>query len=229
MSEAARELVATACRVLEANGHADYVWGHVSLRDEENRGFWMKPAGFGFDEVGPEDVILVDFDGTVIEGDRKRHSEWPIHAELMLKDPSINSVVHTHPPHAIALAARGEELLPVSHAGTLFTPPSVPRFDLTANLILTPELGRALAATVGEARVAFMVNHGIVAAGGSVQEAVARAVLLEKACDQQLKITSPGVTPSFPSAEESLEKRGTVWPPSHIDALWEYLVRRLQR
>jgi L-fuculose-phosphate aldolase len=229
MTDASRALIATACHVLEANGHADYVWGHVSLRDPDRRGFWMKPAGLGFDEVTPEDVILVDFDGNVLEGTRPRHSEWPIHAELMRKDARIGSVVHTHPPYAIALAARNEELRPISHAGTLFTPPSVPRFDMTANLILTSELGQELARVVGDTRVAFMVNHGIVTAGTTIQESVARAILLEKACQQQLVASVSDADMVYPDEPASLAKRGTVWPPEHLESLWDYLVRKVTR
>src|SRR6202012_428746 len=54
-----RELVAPGCRILGANGHDDYVWGHVSARDPEGRGVWMKGSAFGFDEITGEQVILV--------------------------------------------------------------------------------------------------------------------------------------------------------------------------
>ena len=54
-----REQVALGCRILGANGHDDYVWGHVSVRDPEGRGAWMKASTFGFDEITTEHVILV--------------------------------------------------------------------------------------------------------------------------------------------------------------------------
>lgn len=223
--ESARRIVADACRVLHANGHADYVWGHVSARDAGGRGFWMKGAGLGLDEVRPQDVILVSFDGQVLEGDRARHSEWPIHAEILLARDDVGGVVHTHPPHAIALAAAGLSLLPVSHAGTLFSPPDVPRFDITANLVLDQPLGAELARVLGQQHAAFLVNHGIVTAGASLPDAVARAVLLEDACRQQLLVENTGHPPLAPEPAESLAKRATVWPPAHLTALWDYLLR----
>ena len=61
-----RELVALSCRILGANGHDDFVWGHVSARDPGGRGVWMKAATFGFEEVRADDVILVGFDGEVL-------------------------------------------------------------------------------------------------------------------------------------------------------------------
>jgi L-fuculose-phosphate aldolase len=223
----ARRLIVQACRVLKANGHDDYIWGHVTVRDEAGRGVWMKPSGMGFEEVFENDVILINHDGVVIDGDRSRHSEWPIHAEIMAAREDVRAVVHTHPPHAIAFAAAGQPLLPLSHAGTLFYPPEVPRFDETSNLVMTKQLGTALAAVLGTENAAFMVNHGIVTAGASLQEAVVRAVLLEKACQQQLLALQAGSPLVWPDADAARDKRSTVWPPAHLDALWEYLVRTL--
>src|ERR1017187_6490094 len=222
-----RRLVVQACRVLNANGHNDYIWGHVAIRDEAGRGVWMKPSGVGFEEVRENHVILIDADGVVIEGDQPRHSEWPIHTEIMAARHEICGTVHTHPPHAIALVASGQPLLPLSHAGTLFTPPEMPRFDLTANLVSSKVLGTALADTLGRQNAAFMVNHGIVTAGTSLQEAVVRAVLLEKACHQQLLALQAGTPLTWPDPEAALDKRSTVWSPAHLKALWDYLVRSL--
>ncbi|WP_281289402.1 class II aldolase/adducin family protein [Lacisediminihabitans profunda] len=216
-----------ACRVLKANGHDDYIWGHVTVRDRAGRGMWMKPAGLGFEEVEEDDVILIAGDGEVIVGDRPRHSEWPIHSAIMAARQDVNSVVHSHPPYAIALAAAGHRLLPLAHAGTLFYPPDVPRFDQTSNLILTTELGSSLAEALGSENAMFMVNHGIVTSGASLKDAVVRAVLLEKACQQQLIALQAGAPLISPGPEAAREKRATVWPPAHLDALWDYLVRTL--
>lgn len=145
----------------------------------------------------------------------------------MALNDEIGGVVHTHPPHSIALAAAGLSLRGVSHARTLFTPPDVPRFTLTANLIIDRSLGSALAQVLGHQRAAFMVNHGIVTAGATLQEAVVRAVLLEKACSQQLLASQAGTDLTWPDDEASLAKRETVWPPAHVEALWDFLVRTL--
>jgi ribulose-5-phosphate 4-epimerase/fuculose-1-phosphate aldolase len=74
-----REQVAVGCRILAATGHDDFVWGHVSARDPEGRGVWMKASTFGFEEITAERVILVGFDGKVLAGEHPRHVEWPAH------------------------------------------------------------------------------------------------------------------------------------------------------
>lgn len=223
-----RQLVATGCRVLSTNGHDDYVWGHLSVRDPDGRGVWMKGSGFGFEEIQPENVLLVDFDGNILEGEGPRHIEWPIHTEIIAARPDVSAVVHSHPPHSIAIAAADQPLRPISHAGTMFVPPGVPRFDETGNLIVTRELGQAVAAALEGAPALLLVNHGIVAVGSSVQEAVIAAILLEKAAHQQMLTEAAGGVRHWSKDEEALEKRDLVWSPTQRTHMWDYLVRRLE-
>jgi len=228
MSDAIRDLVATSSQVLAATGHGDLIWGHASARDPEGRGVWIKSAEWGLEEVTAERVQLVDGEGAVLEGGGKRHSEYPIHTEIMAARPDVGGVVHTHSPSAVALASTGQPLRPVSHAANYFVPPQVPSFTLTADLILTPELGRSLALTLGEARAVFLVNHGLVAVGPTLQEATVAAVLLERACAQQLLTHAAGGWPTWSPPEESLAKREHIYNDAAVSAVWDYLVRRLR-
>lgn len=223
-----RREVSLGCRILAAEGHDDLVWGHVSARDPDGRGAWMKAAGLGFDEITDDDVILVDRAGAILEGAGPRHIEYPIHTEALAARPDVGAVVHTHAEHAVALAAAGEPLRPVSHAATLFVPPDVPRFTETADLIMTPELGRAVAATLGAEHAIFLVNHGLVTVGADVPDAVVRAVLLERACRVQLKVRGHGGWPTWSPPGEALAKRDSVYPPAARRSVWDYLVRRVE-
>jgi ribulose-5-phosphate 4-epimerase/fuculose-1-phosphate aldolase len=146
---------------------------------------WMKASGWGLEEITPDRVQLVSPSGEVLEGTGGRHSEYPIHTEIMAARADVGGAVHTHSPYAVALAAAGQPLLPVSHAATYFVPPEVPRFTDTADLILTSDLGRRVAASLGSASAVFLVNHGIVTAGPTLQVATVAAVLLERAAHQQ--------------------------------------------
>ena len=128
--------IVTACRVLEAAGQADMVWGHVSIRDPDGRGVWLKGSNLGFDEVTESDVILIDWDGEVLEGTAGRHIEYPIHTEIMARRADVNAVVHTHPLYSIAFAATGWPLKALSHEGSHFVPPDISRFTKTGDLIL---------------------------------------------------------------------------------------------
>ena len=227
MTAAARELVATASRILAAQGHDDLIWGHASVRDPDNRGAWLKAAEWGLGEVTADRVQLVDQSGAVLSGAGARHSEYPIHLEILAARPDVGAVVHTHPPHAVALAAAGVPLLPVSHAANWFVPPQVPRFTATADLILTSDLGKQLAAELGDGDAVFLVNHGIVTVGPDLQSATVRAVILEQACRQQMLTAAYGGWPTWSDPLESHAKRSHIYNPRAVQAVWDYLSRQL--
>jgi L-fuculose-phosphate aldolase len=218
-----RAQVALGCRILGAEDQGDFVWGHLSARAPDGRGVWMKASSWGFDEIGPEQVILVSWDGEVLEGDGRRHLEYPIHTELIRARADVNAVVHTHAPWSVAFAATQEPLRPVSHEGTLFVPPDIARFTKTGDLILTAELGRDLAAAVGDRNAALMVHHGIVTCGPDVPTAVMTAIFLERACRTNIRVLAGGGPKTWSSDEEALAKRAHVYS---AQMAWDYLSRR---
>ncbi|GGN28730.1 hypothetical protein GCM10011609_85140 [Lentzea pudingi] len=227
MSEQIRRLVSLASRVLGASGHRDFIWGHASARDPAGRGVWIKGAGWGLEEVTPDRVHLVDGHGVVVEGTGARHSEYPIHTEIMAARPDVGAVVHTHAPHAVALAAAGLPLRPMSHAANLFVPPDIPRFTATGDLILTRHLGEQVAAQLGDATALFLLHHGIVTVGQDLPAATMAAVLLEQAARQQLLVQQFGGSPTWSDPHESLSKRSNCYSRPALLQAFEYLVRRL--
>jgi len=173
-------LVVKGSRALAAAGQSDMVWGHASVRDPEDRGVWMKSSGWGLEEIDEDKVVLVSPAGEVLYGAGRRHIEYPIHTEIMARRADVGAVVHTHSDAANAFAALDVPLRPISHAGSLFAYPDVPRFTLTGGLISTPELGQALADALGPAPGCLMPQHGLVAAGKDLPGAVMNAVLLDR-------------------------------------------------
>lgn len=220
-------LVSQASRVLGGAGLDDFIWGHASVRDPEGRGAWLKRSGIGLSEITPDDVQLVSRTGEVLQGFGDRHIEYPIHTEIYEARPDVGGVVHIHPPHAVALSATGVELRPVSHQACLFTPPSPPRYDETTDLIRTQALGAGVARSLGERNAVFLVNHGIVAVGPDLQTATVTALLLEEACEQQLRTVGYGGGMIWTNDAEALEKRDRIYSPQAIARVWEYLVRKL--
>ncbi|MDP9417201.1 MAG: class II aldolase/adducin family protein [Actinomycetota bacterium] len=229
MNDELRGLVSLACRVLGEADQGDLIWGHVSARDPEGRGVWMKAAGLGFDEVSPDDVVLVSWDGGVLSGTGSRHAEFPIHTEVMRARGDVGSVIHTHSPAAVALGALGVPLRPISHEANLFVPPDIVRFTSTGDLILTPELGRGVAAALGDRNACLLVNHGVVVVGPDVPAATVTAHLLDRACRMQLTAMAAGGWPTWSPPGESLAKRQHCYPEPLLQGAWEYLVRRLER
>lgn len=218
-------LAVQGSRALAVAGQSDMVWGHASVRDPEGQGAWMKSSGWGFEEVDESRIVLVSPDGGVLRGTGRRHIEYPIHTEIMARRGDVGAVVHTHSDAANAFSALDVPLRPLSHAGSLFSYPDVPRFTLTGGLISTRELGQALAHALGPAPACLMPQHGLVATGKDLPAAVMTALLLDRACRTQLTAMAAGPLARWGSEEDTVAKRAEVWSDSQMQAGWEYLLR----
>lgn len=222
-----QQVVALSSRIMAAAGSGDLIWGHVSARDPQGRGVWLKQASWGLEEITRDRVHLVSPDGNVLIGGGQRHSEYPIHTEIMAARPDVGGVVHVHSRHPVALAAAGVDLLPMSHEANYFEPHGVPRFTQTADLILTPELGRSVASALGPADALFLVNHGVAVVGPDLQTATVAAIVLDRACRQQLLTLGYGGHPSWSGPEESARKHEHIYGGVACHQVWDYLVRQL--
>lgn len=226
MSDESIQAVVSASHVLAETGLNDMVWGHASVRDPDGRGVWMKSSGWGFEEVDSSKVVLVDEFGHVIVGTGRRHLEYPIHTEIVASRPDVRAVVHTHAPALSAFASLDAPLRPISHDAIPFTDPPIPRFTATGALIDSRNLGRALAAELGEANGILMPNHGAVTVGPNIAAAVMHTVLLERACRTALLALAAGGPRIWSDEAEAAHKREQVWSAAQLTAGWEYLRRR---
>jgi L-fuculose-phosphate aldolase len=232
MSVDQREAVVTGCRVLAENGHSDMVWGHLSLRDADGRGIWIKRAGLGFEELAASDIQLVGWNGELIDGEGDVHVECHIHLETLRARPDVGAVVHSHPEAAVTLASTGLPLLPIGHEATFFVPADIPRFTETGDLIRTPELGAAVARVLADRNAVLLVNHGIVVAESSVERAVFGAVLLERAARMTLAAAAAVGDVSLLSVSDEAEaraKRAACYSDRQVTHGWNYLVRTTGR
>jgi L-fuculose-phosphate aldolase len=222
-----RRELAYACRILAANGQNDTVYGHVSYREAGSQTLWMKPSTLGLDEITPETLIRVDLEGNVVEGELPGHLEFPIHTEIFRTRPTITCVVHTHPIYSIAFAATGEPLHAVSHEGAQFTPPDIPRFTRTSDLIITRELGEEVARTMGDSLACYLINHGIVVAANTIDKAVVSAINLERASKVQLLAAASGHSFRWTNDEEIAGKREKIFGDGMLRKVWNYYCRRI--
>jgi L-ribulose-5-phosphate 4-epimerase len=193
MADRLRETLADAGRVLAMEGHGDYVAGHISVRLPEDSGrFLMKPAGIGIEEMRPDNIITVDIEGKKVDGTMPRHNEVFIHSEVLRARSDVQCVIHSHPIHAVAFSSLGKPLVAVSNAAGYFADGRLPIFSETTDLIINQERGKAVARCLGGHAALILRNHGIVATGGSIAEAVWCAIKLEKACQAQLLAEAAG-------------------------------------
>jgi L-fuculose-phosphate aldolase len=230
--EALLDKLARAQRVLARHGHAHMSLGHMSLRDPEGRGFWLKARGLGLEELrGHDDFVLLGLDGHVRRGDAsRRHAEWPIHAEIYRARADVHAVAHSHPFHAAAFSATDAALEAATAEGN-FLAGHVGYFREMPGLIVTPELGRALAAALGDRAVVLMKNHGVTTCASTIAGAALCGVFVERACRAQLLLAASGLRWSAPP-EADLAPGGRArleLTPALVDDLWGWFERELAR
>jgi ribulose-5-phosphate 4-epimerase/fuculose-1-phosphate aldolase len=195
-----RETIATACRVLAAEGLVEGILGHVSARAGDDallircRG----PHERGLATTSVDDVQRVDFSGAGAPEGYRPPSELPIHAELYRARPDVGAVVHAHPRSALLCGLAGIELRPVFGAFDIpalrMALAGVPRYERSV-LITRAELAAEMLAAMGESDLCLLAGHGITVAGASVEQATVRAVALERLCWVNLRLHELGATP----------------------------------
>ena len=110
MLEKLKEEVFKANLELPRKGLVLFTWGNVSGIDREKGLVVIKPSGVDYDNMKAEDMVVVDLEGKVIEGDLNPSSDTPTHIELYKKFPDIGGIVHTHSTNATIWAQSGRDI-----------------------------------------------------------------------------------------------------------------------
>lgn len=157
------------------------VWtmGNVSARDPETGLVVIKPSGVRFEDLHPEDMVVVDLDANVIEGRFKYSSDTLTHLYIYRHRADINGVVHTHSTFATAFAAVGKPIpcFLTGMADEFGGPIPVGGFSLIGGI----DIGRVLVDSIGNSKAIVMQNHGVFTIGKSAKDAVKAAVMAEDA------------------------------------------------
>jgi len=216
------ELLALACRILAAEGHESGLAGQVTARADKPGTWWTLEFGYGFDEATAGRMVLVDEDLKPLSGGRPNPGVR-FHVWIYRKRPDVRAILHTHAPYASALAATGQPLKTIHMDsamlhGTAHLPdwPGVPVAD---------DEGRIISGALGEAKTILLANHGLLAAGSSIEEAAYLAVFFERAARMQLRAMSAG---GFKEVKRELaeEARDFLLQPSIVRGTFAYWSRR---
>jgi len=167
----------------------------------------------------------VSFEGDKLEGEGGRHSEWPIHSQILRRRPDVQVVAHTHAFHASVLSASGEPLLPFTLDADYFA--GLPRDSTEAALLTQVEDGDTLAQALGPHFAVLMANHGITFCGTSIEHATCVGVFLEKAARAHLAGLAAGFERRMPSEATRARRHAQVMTPAHIEHSWNFFCRKL--
>ncbi len=110
MLEELKRQVYEANMELPKRGLVTYTWGNVSGIDRETGYFVIKPSGVEYDELSPEDMVVMDLEGNKIEGKYRPSSDTATHIELYKRYPEIGGIVHTHSTEATSWAQAGRSI-----------------------------------------------------------------------------------------------------------------------
>jgi len=191
MLEQLKQEVYEANMLLPKHDLVTFTWGNVSGIDREKNLIVIKPSGVEYEELSPEQMVVVDLNNQVVEGDLKPSSDTATHIVLYKEFPNIKGVVHTHSPWAVTFAQAGIDLpaAGTTHADTFYGPVPVTRKMGESEVVVEYEkqTGDVIVETFKKRGIkpneipAVLVNdHGPFTWGGSAQEAVQNAVVLEE-------------------------------------------------
>jgi L-ribulose-5-phosphate 4-epimerase len=162
---------------LPRNNLVTWTSGNVSGRDPESGLVVIKPSGVRYEALRPEQMVVVDLGGRMVEGALRPSSDVATHLYIYRHRPDVNGVVHTHSPYATAFAAVGKPIPAVLTAiGDEFGGP-IPVGGFA--LIGDEEIGREVVRAIGDSPAILMQSHGVFTVGPSAEAAVKAAVMVE--------------------------------------------------
>jgi ribulose-5-phosphate 4-epimerase/fuculose-1-phosphate aldolase len=188
-----KERLAGALRIFGRNGFSEGVAGHITARDPELLDhFWVNPFGMNFRHISVSDLILVNHDGDVVEGDRPvNRAAFVIHAAVHAARPDVIAAAHAHSVYGKAWSSLGRLLDPLTQDACAFFEDHA-LFDDYTGVVLDPEEGKRIAHALDDRKAVILRNHGLITVGHSVDEAVWWFVTMERSCQAQLLAEAAG-------------------------------------
>ena len=153
-------------------------WGNISVRVDEET-FAVTPSGHGYDNLMPQDIVIVDAAGNTLDGNLIPSSELPLHLAIYKAQPDAEAIVHTHSIYASACAAARRDIPPLIEdmVQIMGGPVHCAEYALPG----TDELAQNVINAMGGKRAALMANHGVACWGTTLDEAMMVAGIVEKA------------------------------------------------
>ncbi len=168
--------------------------GNLSVYDPTTGHMAISPSGINYFEISPEDIVILDLNGTVLHGHRKPSSEWALHAAFYKHKPQARGVVHTHSLYATTFSIVGKPIEAVHYVigdAGVDTIPCAPYVTFG-----TQELADVTLETCGDSNAVLLGNHGVLACGSSLQSAYSLACNVEYLAQLQYQALSIG-TPNI--------------------------------
>lgn len=217
--------LACALRILAREGWRENLSGHITWATADG-GMWVNPWGVWWDEVRASQIIRLDADGEVVEGEWDVTPAVFLHTELHRARPDATVIVHNHPYYATLLAVMGERPRLVHQNSCIFD----------GELAFVDEYGGVaddvggewLAREVRDASGVLLAHHGAIVTAPTVEEACYKAVTFERMCRLTYDVLRAARDPVEVRASERAELKAAL-RQNAPGAYWEGAVRMLLR
>jgi L-fuculose-phosphate aldolase len=222
-----RQKLALTCRILHGKGHESGLAGQISGRGEAPGTLYTQQLGLGFDEITASNLLKIDEDLNVLEGDGMVNPANRFHTWVYRARPDINCIIHTHGTHSVALAML-ERPLKIAYMDVCVLYNDVNFFPIWTGVPVGNEEGKAISETLGDKRALLLAHHGLIVTGRTVEEACAVAVMFERAAELQLLAESAG---TIKDIEPALGQAAHDWilQEKRSQATFHYYARQLLR
>ena len=222
-----RQKLALTSRILFEGGHDSGLAGQITARGDQEGTYYTQQLGLGFDEITASNILLVDEDLNVLEGEGMPNPANRFHSWIYRERQDVNCIVHTHPIHVAALSMLEVPLI-VSHMD------NCPLYDDCAFLEKWPgvpvgnEEGQIISEAIGDKRAILLAHHGMLVATKTIEEACILSLLFERTARMQLLAMSAGeIKPIEP--ELGREAHDWILKPRRSEIGFEYYVRRVMK
>jgi len=187
------EKLVAGFRLFSYFGYDEGVAGHITFRDPEfNDHFWVNPLGVHFSQIKISDLLLVNHDGEVVQGNRPVNvAAFAIHSRLHKARPDVNAAAHSHSIYGRTFSTLGKLLDPISQDACAFYENQGIYKDFSG-VVEEVDEGDEIAKALGDKKVAILQNHGILTTGPSVDIALWFYMSMERCCQAQLMAEAAG-------------------------------------
>ena len=205
-----KERLAAFFRLFVRFGYDEGVAGRITARDPEHADhFWVNPFGMHFSLIRASDLILVNHQGNVVQGQHPvNRAAFAIHSRVHAARPDVAAAAHSDSIHGKAFSSLGKLLDPLTQDACAFYEDHALFADFTGVVNDTSE-GDRIAAALGPNKAAILRNHGLLTVGQTVEEAVWWFITMDRSCHAQLLADAAG-TPIKIDHDNAILTRGQI-------------------
>lgn len=223
-----KEKLAGSFRLFSLFGFDEGNAGHITVKDPiQEDCFWVNPYNMHFSQIKVSDLVMVNHEGEVVEGDREvNKAGFTIHSQIHKARPDAVAAAHAHSVYGKAWSTLGRYLDPINQEACAFYEDHG-LYNNYTGVVHQLDEGKRIATSLGNHKACILQSHGLLTVGGSIEEAIWWFVSMERSCQVQLIAEAAG-KPVLISEEDAKHTAAQVGSPEEAKRcfapLWERIV-----